>query len=85
MQTSTKWVIGVLVFLAASVVAVGLGVLAFFVPVRGDTDSGQGGPTPVAEPALAPIPDGEWFGLVTVGEDETGHVTLGVDLAEMLS
>jgi hypothetical protein len=85
MQTSTKWVVGVLVFLAVSVVAVGLGVLAFFVPVRVDTDSGQGGPTPVVEPPVAPIPDGEWFALVTVGEDETGHVTLGIDLAEMLS
>lgn len=84
MQTSTKWVIGVLAFLAVSVVAVGLGVLAFLVPVRVDTDSG--GPAPVVEESpVAPIPDGEWFGFVTVGEDETGQVTLGIDLAEMLS
>ena len=32
-----------------------------------------------------PIADGTWFAFVTVGEDETGEITLGVDLAEMLS
>lgn len=39
-------------------------------------------PEPEPVPALA---DGEWFALITVGEDETAAVTLGVDVAEMLS
>jgi hypothetical protein len=54
------------------------------------TDAGE--PTPTTqptptteapgEPALA---DGEYFGFVTVGRDESGEITLGVDLAEMLT
>jgi hypothetical protein len=32
-----------------------------------------------------PVADGTWFAFVTVGEDETGEMTLGIDLAEMLS
>lgn len=39
-----------------------------------------------SEPEPAPaISDGEWFAMVTVGEDESGSMTLGVDLAEMLT
>jgi hypothetical protein len=39
-----------------------------------------------SEPEPAPaIADGEWFAMVTVGEDESGSMTLGVDLAEMLT
>lgn len=38
-------------------------------------------PSPTPSPAIA---NGEWFALVTVGTDETGAVTLGIDLAEML-
>lgn len=34
---------------------------------------------------MQPIPDGEHFALVTVGEDESGEITLGIDLAEMLT
>lgn len=68
-----------------AVVGVGLGVIALLLPVRTDTGSGPD-PTIVTEPPVVPaIPDGEWFGLVTVGEDEVGAVTLGVDLAEMLT
>lgn len=38
------------------------------------------------EPEPTPaITDGEWFAMVTVGEDESGSMTLGVDLAEMLT
>lgn len=67
------------------VVGVGLGVIALLFPVRTDTGSGPD-PTIVTEPAVVPaIPDGEWFGLVTVGEDEADAVTLGVDLVEMLT
>lgn len=32
-----------------------------------------------------PLADGEYFAYVTVGEDESGAITLGVDLAEMLT
>lgn len=85
MQSSTKWIIGALVALGLSAVAAGWGVVALFVPVRSDTDSGDRGPTVVTEGSEAPIVDGDWFGLVTVGGDETGRLTLGVDLAEMLS
>ncbi len=42
-------------------------------------------PEPVApEPAPA-LPDGQVFAFVTMGTDETGATTVGVDLAEMLS
>lgn len=86
MQKSTKWIIGVLVFIVLSVVAAGLGVMALLLPVRVETDSGQVDPIPVTETVIAPaIPDGDWFALVSVGEDEIGEVTLAVDLAEMLS
>ncbi|HUF16019.1 MAG TPA: hypothetical protein VMQ46_09010 [Acidimicrobiia bacterium] len=86
MQTSTKWIIGILGFLAVAVVVFGLAVLGLFLPVRVDSGQGGGGPTPGTEPPGVPgVPDGEWFGLVMVGEDETGEVTLGVDLAEMLT
>lgn len=43
---------------------------------------------PTSEPTPQPVPglpDGDWFAMVTVGEDETGEMTLGVDLAEMLT
>jgi hypothetical protein len=43
------------------------------------------GVTTTAPETIPPIEDGEWFALVTVGEDETGAMTLGVDLAEMLT
>jgi hypothetical protein len=49
----------------------------------GDDDTGA---TPTTQPVTAqPIADGEWFSFVTVGEDETGAITLGVDVAEMLT
>lgn len=35
--------------------------------------------------AVQPIADGTWFAFVSVGEDETGAMTLGIDLAEMLT
>jgi len=85
MQTSTKWIVGILGVLALSSVVLGLAVLGLFFPVRGESGDG-GGPTPGTEaPGVPAIPDGEWFGLVTVGEDETAEATLGVDLAEMLT
>jgi hypothetical protein len=48
--------------------------------------NGSDAGTTTTEPDVVPaIDDGEWFALVTVGEDEAGEITLGVDLAEMLS
>ena len=42
--------------------------------------------TSVSDPEPVPaLPDGEMFAMVTVGSDETGATTLGVDVAEMLS
>jgi len=49
----------------------------------GEGDGTADGTTTV--PAMAPIDDGTWFAFVTVGEDESGAMTLGVDLAEMLT
>lgn len=88
MQSSTKWIIGGLVVLGASIMAavvIGLGVVGFLVPVQVDTDSEAGAPTVVTESPAASIPDGAWFGFVTASENGTGELTLGVDLAEMLS
>lgn len=61
--------------LAGIVLAVSL-ISACSSPETSDTTE----PEPV--PAL---PDGEVFAMITVGYDESGEVTLGVDLAEMLS
>lgn len=50
--------------------------------------SGSGGgavDTTTTTVAVQPIEDGTWFAMVTVGEDETGEMTLGLDLAEMLT
>ena len=42
--------------------------------------------TSVSDPEPVPaLPDGEMFAMVTIGSDETGATTLGVDVAEMLS
>ncbi|HEX6301513.1 MAG TPA: hypothetical protein VF148_13700 [Acidimicrobiia bacterium] len=45
--------------------------------------SNRGSTTTVSQ--VQPIADGTWFAFVTVGEDETGEMTLGIDLAEMLT
>lgn len=45
-----------------------------------------GADTTVSDPEpVAALPDGKVFAMVTVGSDETGATTLGVDVAEMLS
>jgi hypothetical protein len=49
----------------------------------GTTTTADGTTTTAA--AEQPIDDGTWFAFVTVGEDETGEMTLGVDLADMLT
>lgn len=79
MKTSTKWIIGIVGFALVAALAAALGVISLLFPVQRVVD---GSPEPVVE---APIADGDWFAFVTVGEDETGAITLGVDLAEMLT
>jgi hypothetical protein len=61
--------------------------LAGLLLIAGCAGSGDGGDasTTTTTAVVQPIADGEWFALVTVGADESGAATLGVDLAEMLS
>jgi hypothetical protein len=42
-------------------------------------------PSTEAPPTEAPLPDGHYFAWVTIGEDEAGAVTLGIDLADLLT
>jgi hypothetical protein len=79
MKTSTKWIIGIVGFALVAALAAALGVISLLFPVQRVVD---GSPEPVVE---AQIADGDWFAFVTVGEDETGAITLGVDLADMLT
>lgn len=51
----------------------------------GCSGAGSDGGTTTTVTQVQPIADGTWFAFVTVGEDETGEMTLGIDLAEMLS
>ncbi len=84
MKTSTKWIIGIVSVFAALAVAAMLGVLALFPLQRVD----DGDPDPVVNPepvVEASISDGEWFGFVTVGRNESGALILGIDLADMLT
>jgi hypothetical protein len=46
---------------------------------------GSEGETTTSVAEEQPLPDGTWFAFVTVGKDESGAITLGVDLADMLS
>ncbi len=66
------------ILLALGVLVV-LGALGWYTGIFSG-DEGEPQPPDV----VAPIADGEWFAMVTVGTDEAGEVTLGVDLAEML-
>lgn len=58
-----------------------LGVLVLF----GCSDTAGDGTTTTADAVPPSLEDGTWFAFVTVGEDEAGAMTLGIDLAEMLS
>jgi hypothetical protein len=60
-------------------------VLVATMTVVGCSDAGSDGGTTTTMTQEQPIADGTWFAFVTVGEDETGEMTLGIDLAEMLS
>lgn len=53
--------------------------------VVGCSDAGSDDGTTTTMTQDQPVADGTWFAFVTVGEDETGEMTLGIDLAEMLS
>lgn len=53
--------------------------------VAGCSGAGSNGGTTTTVSRVHPIADGTWFAFVTVGEDETGEMTVGIDLAEMLS
>ncbi len=75
MSASVKLALGAVVALGA---ALGLAAALSVFPFESD-DGGQ------PPPPTASIDDGKWFAMVTVGEDETGAMTLGVDLAEMLT
>jgi len=79
MKTSTKWIIGIVGFVLVAALAAVLGVISLIFPVERVVD---GSPEPVVEATIA---DGDWFAFVTAGEDETGAITIGVDLADMLT
>jgi hypothetical protein len=49
-----------------------------------DADA-DGGTTTTVDDIPPPLQDGTWFAFVTVGEDEAGAMTLGIDLADMLT
>lgn len=56
------------------------------VPLAGsDAGTDDGSTTTTIEPGEPALEDGTWFAYVTVGEDGDGAMTLGIDLAEMLS
>lgn len=50
-----------------------------------DTGTDDGSTTTTTEPGEPALEDGTWFALVTIGEDENGAMTLGIDLADMLT
>lgn len=75
-RRSSTAMLSIAVALGALVI---LGLLGWYTGVfSGD----EGDPQP--PDVIAPIADGTHFAMVTVGTDETGEITLGVDLAEML-
>lgn len=86
MQTSTKWIVGILGLLALSSVVLGLAVLGLFFPVRGESGDG-GGPTAGTEaPAVpttedgGPAPGTEAPGVPAIPDGEWfGLVTVGED------
>lgn len=60
-------------------------VAALVVAGCSGTGDGSGDTTTTTTIVAQPIADGEWFAMVTVGTDESEEMTLGVDLAEMLT
>ena len=76
---ATGWQIGTLALVALGAVILVLALFSWF-PFQ-DDELG----TPEPGSAVPAIADGDWFGFVTVGRDESDAITLGVDLAEMLT
>ncbi len=63
-----------------------LAVLGAVLVLAGCSDATGDQPTTTTTEGVPPaIDDGTWFAFVTVGEDETGEMNLGLDLAEFLS
>jgi hypothetical protein len=98
MNTSAKWIIGIVAGLGVVVVGAVLAIAALIPVARGDGDSAPppvvdeappttGGtpPSTVDEPApTADLPDGKWFGFVTVNGDN-GPTVVTIDIAKILS
>lgn len=98
MKTSTKWIFGIVVGLGVVVVAAVLAIAALIPVARVDGDSApppvvdetppttEGTPPSTADdPApTADLPDGKWFGFVTVNGDN-GPTVVTIDLAEILT
>lgn len=98
MNTSAKWIIGIVVGLGVVVVGGVLAIAALIPVARVDGDSTpptvvdeappaseDTPPTTVGEPApTADLPDGNWFGFVTVDGDN-GPTVVTIDIAEILS
>lgn len=79
---SQNWLIGLAALLAVGLVILVLGFLSLL-PFQ--VEAGEPVDDPKPEPTVAALPDGEWFALITVGRDESDIITIGVDLAEMLT
>ena len=60
-------------------------VVAATLIIMGCSDPVSDGGTTTTVTQAQTIADGTWFAFVTVGEDETGDMTLGIDLAEILT
>lgn len=58
-------------------------LLALGLILVGCTSAGE--PNPVAPEPVPALPDGQVFAMITMGTDETGATSVGVDLADMLT
>lgn len=98
MSTTAKWIIGILVGLGVVVVGGVLAIVALIPVTRVEGDSPpptvvdeappateDTPPSTVVEPPPATdLPDGKWFGFVTVNGDN-GPTVVTIDLAEILT
>lgn len=98
MSTTAKWIIGIVVGIGVVVVGGVLAIVALIPVARVEGQSPpptvgeeappateDSPPTTVVEPApVADLPDGKWFGFVTVNGDN-GPTLVTIDLAEILT
>lgn len=98
MSASAKWIIGIVIGLGVVIVGGVLAIAALIPIARVDGDNPpppvveeapptteDSPPTTVVEPAPASdLPDGRWFGFVTVNGDN-GPTVITIDLAEILT